>query len=121
MYFTGEVWKVDAETGEVVGRAAVANGDNSAWGSDGRLWVVTHQDSIANMLACFEDRDLACAARFEIFAIDPGTMEAESVFTHRGPPMGAATVAVPQNGRVYMGSFTGDRLVSVPDFGRQGN
>jgi hypothetical protein len=121
MYFTGEVWKVDAETGEVVGRAAVANGDNSAWGSDGRLWVVTHQDSIANMLACFEDRDLACAARFEIFAIDPDTMAAESVFTHRGPPMGAATVAVPQNGRVYMGSFTGDRLVSVPDFGRQGN
>jgi hypothetical protein len=48
-------------------------------------------------------------------------MAAESVFTHRGPPMGAATVAVPQNGRVYMGSFTGDRLVSVPDFGRQGN
>ena len=44
-------------------------------------------------------------------------MESESVFSHRGAPMGAATVAVPQAGRVYMGSFVGDRLISVPDFG----
>jgi hypothetical protein len=30
--------------------------------------------------------------------------------------MGAATVAVPQAGRVYMGSFVGDRLMSAADF-----
>ena len=118
MYFTGEVWKIDSETGEVVGTAPVANGDNSAWGSDGRLWVVTHQDSIANIISCFEVQSEPCGARFEIFAIDPETMESESVFVHRGAPMGAATIAVPTGGRVYMGSFVGDRLISVPDFGR---
>ena len=117
MYFNGEVWKVDAQTGEVVATAPVASGDNSAWGSDGRLWVVTHQDSLANLLFCFEDQTTPCGAGFEIFAIDPQTMREESVFAHRGAPMGAATIAVPQAGRVYMGSFVGDRLISVPDFG----
>lgn len=119
MYFTGEVWKVDVETGEVVATAPVASGDNSAWGSDGRLWVVTHQDRMINLLSCFGEQDSPCGAGFEIFAIDPVTMTVESVFAHRGAPMGAATVAVPQAGRVYMGSFVGDRLISVPDFGKK--
>ena len=118
MYFTQELWKVDVDSGEVVATAPVPNADNSAWGSDGRLWVTTHNDSIVNMLACFEQHDSACAAGFEIIAVDPQTMATEMIFAHRGPPMGAATVAVPQGGRVYMGSFVGDRLISVPDFTR---
>ena len=118
MYFTQELWKVDVDSGELVATAPVANADNSAWGSDGRLWVMTHNDTIANMLACFEQQDAACAAGFEIIAVDAETMATEMVFAHRGPPMGAATVAVPQAGRVYMGSFVGDRLISVADFTR---
>ncbi|MEM1112670.1 MAG: hypothetical protein AAGI11_12240 [Pseudomonadota bacterium] len=117
MYMTGEVWKVKADTGEVVSRAAIASADNSAWGSDGRLWIATHPDKFANIVACFENQDQVCGAAFEIVALDTETMTAERVFAHRGPPMGAATVAVPQAGRVYMGSFTGDRMISVPDFG----
>ena len=37
MYVTQELWKVDVDTGEIVDVAAVANADNSAWSSDGRL------------------------------------------------------------------------------------
>ena len=116
MYFTQELWKVDADTGEVVGTAPLANADNSAWGTDGRLWVVTHTDSMSNMLACFGNQEAACGASFAIIAVDPDSLEIEKVFEHRGPPMGAATVAVPQAGRIYMGSFVGDRMVSIPDF-----
>ena len=117
MYFTRELWKVDVDTGEVFAKAPVPSGDNSAWGSDGRLWVVTHREGIANLLSCFETQDQPCGAGFEIIAVDPETLDTESVFSHRGAPMGAATIAVPQAGRVYMGSFVGDRLISVPDFG----
>ena len=118
MYFEEEVWKIDAETGEVVARAHVGSGgDNSAWGSDGRLWIVTHPEGLVNLLSCFERQNEPCGARFEVVALDPDTMQVESVFTHRGAPMGAATVAVPVAGRVYIGSFVGDRLIVVPDFG----
>lgn len=118
MYFEEEVWKVDASSGQTVATAPIAFADNSAWGSDGRLLVVTHNGGIAEMASCLQNQVEPCAASFEIFALDTETMAIESVFSHRGAPMGAATVAVPQAGRIYMGSFVGDRLVSVPDFSR---
>ena len=116
MYMEGEVWKIDVDSGETVAVGDVGNGDNSAWGSDGRLWVATHTAGAADMLSCFDFQDKPCGASFAIVAMDPETMAAEVVFSHAGAPMGAATIAVPQGGRVYMGSFVGDRLISVPDF-----
>lgn len=116
MYIEGEVWKVDAMSGRIAGRAPIASVDNSAWGSDGRLWLVRHAASLTQIVACFEDQGTPCPAPFEVIALDPATMEHELLFSHSGAPMGAATVAVPQNGRVYLGSFVGDRLISVPDF-----
>jgi hypothetical protein len=118
MYVEGEVWKVDAQSGIIAGRAHIASVDNSAWGSDGRLWLVRHAASLSQIIACFDEQDKPCPAPFEVIALDPDTMEHERLFSHSGAPMGAATIAVPQNGRVYLGSFVGDRLISVPDFGR---
>jgi sugar lactone lactonase YvrE len=116
MYVTQELWKVDVDTGEIVDVAAVANADNSAWGSDGRLWVTTHTAPLSDMIACAGSQELSCGASFAVIAVDPETMMTETIFAHAGPPMGAATVAVPQAGRVYMGSFVGDRLMSSVDF-----
>ena len=117
MYMTGEVWKVDVDSGEIVDRAPVANGDNSAWGSDGRLWVATHTDRPMNILPCFQKPFQACGLAFAIVAIDPDNMQDhEVVYSGKGAPMGGVTVAVPQAGRVYMGSFAGDRMISVSDF-----
>jgi hypothetical protein len=114
MYMEREVWKIDALTGEVVGVGEVPNADNSAWGTDGKLWVASHAVAGMSLLSCFDDQAAACSAGFEIYAMDPETMAAEVIFAHDGPPMGAVTVAVPQAGRVYMGSFVGDRMISVP-------
>lgn len=116
MYSEQQVWKVDASSGEKIAVAEVANADNSAWGSDGRLLIATHTGGMGEMLACFEEQAKPCAGSFEIIAMDPETMATEVVFAHRGPPMGVATIAVPQGGRVYMGSFSGDRMISVADF-----
>jgi hypothetical protein len=116
MYFEAQTWKIDIETGETVAVAEVANADNSAWSPDGRLWVATHHGEGMQILDCFNEKSRPCAIPFKIVAIDPETMETEVVFAHSGPPMGGATIAVAQGGRVYMGSFAGDRLISVSDF-----
>ena len=118
MYLEKEVWKLDADTGEVLATASLSNADNSAWGTDGRLWIASHT-SVLELIACFEVKEQPCGAAFEIIALDPEDMSTEVLFAWEGAPMGAATVAVPQNGRVYIGSFAGDRLVSVPDFTAQ--
>ncbi|AQA18957.1 hypothetical protein BST95_12615 [Halioglobus japonicus] len=115
MYLTGEVWKVDIATGEVVDKAPVANGDNSAWGPDGRLWVATHTDKLFNVLPCFQQPYQSCGLAYTIVSINPDDMaDIKPVYSGKGSPMGAATVAVAQAGRVYMGSFAGDRMISVP-------
>lgn len=118
MYMEKQVWQVRLSDGEITARYAIPNADNSAWGSDGRLWVTTHDMGLGDLLGCFDNSEAPCPGGFDIIALDPGTGAFESVFRHAGAPMGAATVAVPQGGRVYMGSFVGDRMISVPDFGR---
>lgn len=115
MYMERQVWQVRLSDGEVTHRYEVPNADNSAWGSDGRLWVTTH-DSVVEILPCFDDPTVPCPAGFTVMALDPSSGDAIPVFKHAGAPMGAATVAVSQAGRVYMGSFVGDRMISVPDF-----
>lgn len=121
MYMEGQVWQVRLADGEVVARYDIPNADNSNWGSDGRLWIATHAMGTRDMIQCFNNPTDTCPGGFDIIALDPASGDFESVFRHEGPPMGAATIAVPQAGRVYMGSFVGDRMISVPDFGKPGS
>ena len=116
MYLEKEIWKIDLNSGETVAVGQVASADNSAWGTDGRLWIATHSGGLGEILSCFKSQVSPCAAAFEIVAMDPESMETEVLFAHSGAPMGAVTIAVPQGDRVYMGSFVGDRMISVPNF-----
>ncbi len=118
-YLDKEIHKYDLERETRVGKADVANADNSAWGPDGKLWLATHDMTIPVYLACTKNLRVTCGMAFEIVALDPETMDSRVIFRHQGPPMGAATVAVPHRDKVYMGSFLGDRLLIAPlsDFG----
>ena len=113
-YMDKEIQKYDLAAQEVVGRAPVANADNSAWAPGGELWVASQSLEAASYLACTGDPAVTCGTAFDIVALDPETMESRVIFQHQGPPMGAATVAIPHRGKVYIGSFLGDRLLVVP-------
>ncbi len=109
-YLGSEVRKVDVGSGEIVARAEAANPDNSSWADDGRLLVASHTDSIGEFFACAELSAGACGFAFEILALDAESLEGFAWLSHRGAPMGAATVAVELGGDVYLGSFAGDRI-----------
>ena len=114
MYFESEVWKIDTEKGGVAAKVKIASPDNSAWIEENRLWVASHTGSILQQAICLGNQSKPCGTPFEIIELNTETMETSVVFSQEGPPMGAATVAVPQGKRVYMGSFVGDRLISAP-------
>jgi sugar lactone lactonase YvrE len=110
-YMADEVRKIDRETGELRAIASVAKPDNTRWSADGsRLFVASHTGSLIDMLRCQGIEQGACTLAFEIVALDPKTLERETVLAHEGPPMGAATVALDVDGVLYIGSFKGDRL-----------
>lgn len=111
MYMADEVRKIRLSDGELLAKADVASPDNITWASAERLLVASHTDSLIEMLACQDLEQGACGFSFEIVALDPDTMERTTVLSHRGAPMGAATVALQIGTRIYMGSFAGDRIV----------
>lgn len=114
MWGDSEVVKLDRRSGVVLGRVSVPHPDNSSWLSDGRLLVASqHMESFLPAL-CYQLKDSYCPAPFQLVAIDPDTLETEVLFDHRGAPMGAGTVAVESLGKLFIGSYAGDRLLTIP-------
>lgn len=113
-YIDAEIQKYSLSERRVLATAAVANVDNSAWGPSGELWLASHNDDISVLRACYVNPEKSCGMHFDIVALNPETMATRTVFSHQGPPMGAATVAKYHQGEVYFGSFLGDRMMIVP-------
>lgn len=114
LYGRSEVAKLDLNTGKVTSRTAVPRPDNSSWAADGRLLVASHTGAVENDPACESVSSAYCPMAFQIVALDPDSMHGEVLFSHPGgPPMGAGTVAAAVDGRLYIGSFLGDRLLIV--------
>jgi hypothetical protein len=114
MYLAGEVRKLDLASGTVAAVYEGGNPDNSTWAGDGRLLVATHTAGIADSMACQGLESGSCGFAFRIVSLDPEDLSARTVIEHEGPPMGAATVALEMDGRLYLGTFAGDRIVSLP-------
>ena len=112
-YLASEVRRIDRTTGEIVARAAVSNPDNSAWAPDGRLLVASHTGGFADQTACYGLTEGACPMAFEIVALDPETLAAETLVAQAGPPMGAGTVAVDLGDAWLVGSFASDRMIRI--------
>lgn len=107
------VRRVDLATGRVTGTVDIATPDNSAWAPDGRLTIASLTDSVGNLTACFELEEGACAASFEIVALDPETLAAETVYRSDGITMGAGTVGLVVGSDLFVGSFSGNRVLRV--------
>jgi len=111
-YSSGEVLKIDRASGELLGSAQVESPDNVTWGSDGRLLVASHRGGLSDQLGCMELEHGACGMEFAIVAVNPLTMETETLLLQAGPPMGAGTVALDLGGGdLLIGSFASDRML----------
>jgi hypothetical protein len=91
----------------------VANIDNSAWLDDGRLLLASHTSPLT-MRPCFGLTKGSCGSGYELVAVDTKSGVTEVIFgANKGGPFGPATVAVPYQGKLYAGSFSGDRLAEI--------
>jgi len=113
-YLAGEVLRVERASGRVLARADVPSPDNSSWDRDGRLLVASHRGGVRDQVACYGLTEGACPMPFAIVALDPVTLEGETLFEQAGPPMGGGTIALDVGDAMLIGSFAGDRLIRVP-------
>lgn len=112
-YIEGELRQIDVATEEILSRINVPNIDNSAWLDDGRLLLASHKSPLT-MAPCFGLLAGSCGSPYELVAVETATGTTEVIFTaDKGGPFGPATVAVPYRGKLYAGSFSGDRLAEI--------
>lgn len=112
-YIEQELRQYAIPGGKVLSRIAIPNIDNSAWLPDGRLLVASHLSPLT-MGRCFGLLNGSCGAGYALIAVDTDSETSEVLFrTEQGGPFGPATVAVPYRGKLYAGSFSGDRLAEI--------
>jgi sugar lactone lactonase YvrE len=114
-----EVRRIDRASGAIEARAAVRMPDNLTWAPDGRLRVASLRGGMRELLSCNGIESGSCAMPFAIVALDPDTMETQTVYEGGpGTPGGAGTVGLEVDGELLVGTFAGDRIVRVAAQGR---
>lgn len=114
-YFGDRVVALERASGKRLWRTAVDAPDNSSWGADGRLLVASHHADLDAVLACDHEPLTLCTLPFSIVAIDPANGNRVTVVEGggTGAPMGAATVAAEHGGKLWLGSYVGDRMATT--------
>lgn len=121
-YTTGnEVRKLDRKSGKKLGSVEVVRPDNLTWDGKGFLLGASLSGGLLHSMSCMRHPGETCSLPFTIVRINPDNMALEKVLENDGTRMGAATVAQPVGGVLYLGSFTGNRIIKMPhpDAGRK--
>jgi hypothetical protein len=111
-----EVRKIDVATGELLATASVKMPDNVTWAPDGQRLLVAslHGFETTNFSVCVDLPEGACPIPFSIQAVDAETMKTLGpVYESEGTPMGGGTVGLQVGNELFIGSFTGDRILRV--------
>lgn len=106
--------RIDLAKGKVTGHAEIGALDNSTWAPDGKL-LVAHllPESNESFAICGARKQRVCPIPFRIVAVDPDTLETSVRFDSVGSPMGAGTVGLQVGDELFVGSFSGDRILRV--------
>jgi hypothetical protein len=113
-YLEQELRQYDIASEQLLTTIEVANIDNSAWLEDGRLLLASHTSPLT-MAPCFGLTKGSCGAPYELVAVDTQSGDTQVLFrAEKGGPFGPATVAIEYQGKLYAGSFSGDRLAEIP-------
>jgi len=114
-YFGNRMRHHQLPGGELLGESEVTQPDNVAWTEDGKLLVASHPVGLVELLASLEQaNDAPSLLPFDVIEVDPATLATRVVISRNGAPMGAGTVALQHGDYIYIGSYTGDRLIKVP-------
>lgn len=89
--------------------------DNLRWGADGMLWVAGQNVPAKDVFSCFESKNTRCTQGWRVDKLDTSAMKLEPVLAEQGnPEFGDATLALPIDNEIFVGTFRGDRIAYFP-------
>ncbi len=116
--YSGEnrIKKLDGNSGAVLAEETVPAVDNVKWSADGSTLVAASftgtQDS-AVFAACTSSTVGVCPVDFAIVALAPATLATQILFENGAAPMGAGTVGLKVGSELFIGTFSGNRILRV--------
>lgn len=116
--YSGEslVKKIDARGGGVLGSTTIKSADNIKWSADGKTLIVASfvgSESSEEFVNCSSPDRGICPIAFAIIQLDPDTLENTTLFQNVDAPMGAGTVGLKVDSILFVGTFSGNRILQV--------
>lgn len=109
----GEIRQFDLQEGRPLARVPVGYMvDNLSWGADGRL-LGAGIDDVGAFQRCFASHVEHCPVGFKVSAVDTQSGDNRVLFAAKEGVLAGASVAVEAGGTLYVGSYTGDRLLRL--------
>ena len=109
-YFSGKTVKFDLSDNSIRYQHSSGGKDNLLV-TDSGLWVAAHNFSGLEGLQC-DESIVQCPLPFTIHQLSLKDLSEINTFSFSDKQMGAATVALPHNNKIWLGTFHGDRIAS---------
>lgn len=107
---------MDVEQQVLVKSIPMVSADNSNWDvtHPGKILVASHDFKLLDMIGCMSEGSSNCPSEFEIIEVDSESLATKVLFKTDGNYFGAGTAAVRLGDQLFIGSFTGQRLLIAP-------
>ena len=89
----------------------IGGGKDNLLVTDSGLWVAAHDYSGLESLQC-DYSIIQCPLPFTIYHLSLENLKEIEAFSFSNGQMGAATVALPEKNKIWLGSFHGDRIAN---------
>lgn len=109
-----EIVELDAVTGERLSAAPIdLMPDNLRYTDDGRILVTGQVIDDFDTFLGYEFGDLEPEERYDVYALSPDTFTLEPIAQGNVPGFGNPTTALDVDGRIFVGSVAGDKILQL--------
>ncbi len=108
--------KIDVKTGAVLASEVVRFADNVKWSADSKTLLVASfvgPEGSSEFARCMSPNVEVCHIAFAIIEVDPDTLSKVTLFENPDAPMGAGTIGLKVGSTLFIGSFSGNRILQV--------
>ena len=110
-WFSGKTVKIDIASGQIEATHLAGRADNLTI-ANGSLYAAKHDMSIDEYVTNCGGDTVNCFLPFTIYELDMATLAEKNVWQFDSKAFGFATVALPVDGRMWLGSAHSDRLAA---------